>query len=106
MTLMRAVDSFDFHRGHKFSTYATLALMKGFARSVPQMLSSKALATPAGAEQPARIKSELVSARARFITDGSSRTPLNVLNELSAGDKVRFAHFVVPFARICANHTQ
>ncbi len=38
MTLMRAVDSFDVHRGHKFSTYATLALMKGFARCVPQML--------------------------------------------------------------------
>jgi len=35
---MRAVESFDFHKGHRFSTYATLALMKGFARSVPQML--------------------------------------------------------------------
>lgn len=42
MTLMRAIDSFDVHRGHKFSTYATLALMKGFARSVPQMLSKRA----------------------------------------------------------------
>ena len=41
MTLMRAIDSFDIHRGHKFSTYATLALMKGFARSVPQMLSKR-----------------------------------------------------------------
>jgi RNA polymerase sigma factor (sigma-70 family) len=38
LTLMRAVDGFDVHRGNKFSTYATLALMKGFARSVPQML--------------------------------------------------------------------
>jgi RNA polymerase primary sigma factor len=38
ITLMRAVESFDFHKGHRFSTYATLALMKGFARSVPQML--------------------------------------------------------------------
>jgi RNA polymerase primary sigma factor len=42
MTMMRAIDSFDVHRGHKFSTYATLALMKGFARSVPQMLSRRA----------------------------------------------------------------
>jgi RNA polymerase primary sigma factor len=42
MTLMRAIDSFDTHRGHKFSTYATLALMKGFARSVPQMMSKRA----------------------------------------------------------------
>jgi RNA polymerase sigma factor (sigma-70 family) len=40
ITLMRAVESYDFHRGHRFSTYATLALMKGFARSVPQMLSA------------------------------------------------------------------
>jgi RNA polymerase primary sigma factor len=39
LTLMRAVEGFDIHRGHRFSTYATLALMKGFARSVPQMLS-------------------------------------------------------------------
>lgn len=37
MTLLRAVEGFDIHRGHRFSTYATLALMKGFARSVPQM---------------------------------------------------------------------
>ncbi|MGA3065809.1 MAG: sigma-70 family RNA polymerase sigma factor [Tepidisphaeraceae bacterium] len=37
LTLMRAVESFDCHKGNRFSTYATLALMKGFARSVPQM---------------------------------------------------------------------
>jgi RNA polymerase sigma factor (sigma-70 family) len=42
ITLMRAVEGFDFHRGHRFSTYATLALMKGFARSVPQMLKGVA----------------------------------------------------------------
>ena len=40
LTIMRAVESFDFHRGHRFSTYATLALMKGFARSVPQMAAA------------------------------------------------------------------
>lgn len=39
LTLMRAAESYDFHRGHRFSTYATLALMKGFARSVPEMLA-------------------------------------------------------------------
>jgi RNA polymerase sigma factor (sigma-70 family) len=37
ITLMRAVESFDVHKGNRFSTYATLALMKGFARSVPLM---------------------------------------------------------------------
>jgi RNA polymerase sigma factor (sigma-70 family) len=39
LTLIRAVDSFDTHKGNRFSTYATFALMKGFARSVPEMLS-------------------------------------------------------------------
>ncbi len=38
LILLRAVDSFDMHRGTRFSTYATLALMKGFARSVPQLM--------------------------------------------------------------------
>ncbi|MDB5297236.1 MAG: polymerase sigma factor, sigma-70 family [Phycisphaerales bacterium] len=41
LTLMRAVESFDVHKGNRFSTYATLALMKGFARSVPQMLAGR-----------------------------------------------------------------
>jgi RNA polymerase sigma factor (sigma-70 family) len=41
LTLLRTVDSFDLHRGYRFSTYATLALMKGFARSVPQMLAGR-----------------------------------------------------------------
>jgi RNA polymerase sigma factor (sigma-70 family) len=40
ITLMRAVEGFDIHKGHRFSTYATLALMKGFARSVPPMQSA------------------------------------------------------------------
>jgi RNA polymerase sigma factor (sigma-70 family) len=38
---MRAVESFDVHKGNRFSTYATLALMKGFARSVPMLLSDR-----------------------------------------------------------------
>jgi RNA polymerase sigma factor (sigma-70 family) len=42
LTLMRAVESFDTHKGNRFSTYATLALMKGFARSVPWMLADRA----------------------------------------------------------------
>ncbi len=41
ITLMRAVDGFDIHKGTRFSTYATLALMKGFARAVPQLLADR-----------------------------------------------------------------
>jgi RNA polymerase primary sigma factor/RNA polymerase sigma factor len=36
MTLMRAVEKFDFARGNKFSTYASWALIKNFARSIPE----------------------------------------------------------------------
>jgi RNA polymerase primary sigma factor len=35
VSLMRAVEKFDFGRGFKFSTYASWAIMKNFARSIP-----------------------------------------------------------------------
>ena len=38
MSLMRAVDKFDFTRGNKFSTYASWAIMKNFARTIPEEL--------------------------------------------------------------------
>jgi RNA polymerase primary sigma factor len=36
ISLMRAVDKFDYTRGFKFSTYASWAVMKNFARSIPE----------------------------------------------------------------------
>ncbi len=38
MSLMRAVEKFDFARGTKFSTYATWAIVKNYARSIPEQL--------------------------------------------------------------------
>lgn len=35
ISLMRAVDKFDYARGNKFSTYATWAVMRNFARTIP-----------------------------------------------------------------------
>ncbi|MEN6451324.1 MAG: sigma-70 family RNA polymerase sigma factor [Thermoguttaceae bacterium] len=35
MSLMRAVEKFDYGRGNKFSTYASWAVMKNFARTIP-----------------------------------------------------------------------
>jgi RNA polymerase sigma factor (sigma-70 family) len=36
VSLMKAVEKFDYARGFKFSTYASWAIIKNFARSVPQ----------------------------------------------------------------------
>jgi len=41
MSLMRAVEKFDYSRGNKFSTYATWAIMKNFARSIPDANTHK-----------------------------------------------------------------
>lgn len=49
ITLMRTVESFDTGRGHRFSTYATFALMRGFARQIPQMLWQR---RTSGLDQP------------------------------------------------------
>ncbi len=41
LSLMRAVEKFDYGRGYKFSTYATWAIMKNFARSIPDAKTHK-----------------------------------------------------------------
>ncbi len=41
LSLMRAVEKFDYARGNKFSTYATWAIMKNFARSIPDAMTHK-----------------------------------------------------------------
>ena len=48
ITLMRAIDSFNTKKGVRFSTYATLALMKGFARSVPELKLGKRIGGASG----------------------------------------------------------
>jgi len=41
LSLMRAVEKFDYARGFKFSTYATWAIIKNFARSIPDEKTHK-----------------------------------------------------------------
>lgn len=36
ISLLKAVEKFDYSRGHRFSTYASWAIMRSFARSVPR----------------------------------------------------------------------
>ena len=75
LTLIRAVDSFDIHKGNRFSTYATFALMKGFARSVPEMQSRDAGVIHADAAL------EAIADRAggKSVADFASRDEVNQL---------------------------
>jgi RNA polymerase sigma factor (sigma-70 family) len=42
LSLMRAVEKFDYARGFKFSTYASWAIMRNYARTVPEHLYQSA----------------------------------------------------------------
>jgi len=63
LTLLRAVESFDIHRGFRFSTYASLALMKGFARVVPMM---RPMSAGAGTERSAEALAQAPDHAASF----------------------------------------
>jgi RNA polymerase sigma factor (sigma-70 family) len=94
LTLMRAAESYDFHRGHRFSTYATLALMKGFARSVPEMLSGAARAR--GATTDAAVLAGVADTRFahtndRFVAREEVRQLLSRLDDQERS--VVLAHF-------------
>lgn len=76
VTLMRAIESFDTHKGYRFSTYATLALMKGFARSASEILARRR-STLANTVRGAALTSSTSDERVLGnLSDTRSATPL------------------------------
>jgi len=73
MPLMRAVEKFDYSRGNKFSTYAIWAILKNFARSIPDAKTHK--------QRYMTGHSDLFEAKAQVRTDD--------LEALSAADAAR-----------------
>jgi RNA polymerase primary sigma factor/RNA polymerase sigma factor len=51
LALMRTADNYDFHRGNRFSTYATLALMKEFARAAARSRRTASIDTDVADER-------------------------------------------------------
>ena len=91
VTLMRAAESFDIHKGNRFSTYATFALMKGFARSVPEMLAARG-----GGAGDAHVLAAVADARLSTVHDRLlDREHVNhLLSRLDARERnVLLAHY-------------
>ena len=67
MSLMRAVEKFDVGRGYKFSTYASWAIMKNFARTIPDVLRHRDRFSTSHAEcsAPPRTTGPTHSSRSR-----------------------------------------
>lgn len=104
LTLMRAVEGFDVHRGHRFSTYATLALMKGFARSVPKLLGGHGPEVAAGERL-----AEVADARPDRLTDQfvNRDEVVQLLSRLDARERdVLTAHFGLNEQRLPATYEQ
>ena len=75
LSLIRAVEKFDVSRGNRFSTYATWAIMKNFARSIPVVLRYRDRFPPVTrrCSSPPRTSVQTRTSKSRLSSSGSRK---------------------------------
>jgi len=82
LALMRAVEKFDYARGYKFSTYASWAIMRNYARTIPEEMYQAAKAATGAEEMLATAPAREEEDREPFIEAARSiiKKGLDLLN--------------------------
>jgi RNA polymerase primary sigma factor len=86
LSLMRAVEKFDYARGFKFSTYASWAIMRNYARSIPeQMYQAAKLVT--GSDEALAFAAAPDTASRDTVVEGARHLIQKGLNLLTARER-------------------
>jgi RNA polymerase sigma factor (sigma-70 family) len=84
VALMDAVESFDYTRGNRFSTYAGWAITRRFARAVPEERNRVAIVEDTVLDSAAKVEVDFTAAKPAAIIAGVKRALLS----LSRRDRV------------------
>lgn len=87
LALMRAVEKFDYARGFKFSTYASWAIMRNYARSIPEQMYEAARLVTGNEELLAVKPSREPEVASDSVLDGVRHLIHKGLNLLSSRER-------------------